>query len=92
MTWKKYADKIPKPLHYPLILIAIFGYIIDVLFNIIYGTVIFWELPKHLTLSSRLREILIREDESAWQFKIAYFMCHYMIEPWDYNHCGLNGK
>lgn len=93
MTWKKYQDKIPKVIQYPLYAIAGIGYIVDVLFNWFYGTAIFLQLPKQLTLTKRLRLILITENpETSWRFKIAYFMCTKLIEPWDYNHCGLENK
>jgi len=87
MTWKKHKEKIPKWLHYPLYAIAIAGYIIDVLFNWIYGSVMFLELPRELTLSERLRRLLL--SGKPWQVKLSYFLCHYLIEPWDSGHCGL---
>ena len=90
MTAKKYKDKIPKVLLYPLYIVFGVGYIGDVLWNVIFGTLLFLELPdfKAPTLSDRLSYLIVTDD--GWRFKIAYFICKYMIEPWDYNHCGLN--
>lgn len=87
MTWKKHKEKIPKLIHYPLYVIAAIGYVIDILFNWVYGTIIFLELPRQLTLSERLREALIKDD--SWRFKLAYFFCTKLIEPWDWNHCEI---
>ena len=93
MTLKKHQHRIPKYAQYALAPIwlpmLVIGYIVDVAFNIIYGTVLFMELPRHWTLSERLREILIVEKPYTYKWKLAYFFCHYLIEPWDKNHCGL---
>lgn len=91
MTWKKYKEKIPKPLLLILYPIVAVGYIGDILFNIIFGTVLFLELPhyKRLTLTARMQRLLI--TDGGWRFKIAYFICRKLLEPWDPNHCGLRG-
>ena len=89
MTWKKHREHIPKVLQYPLYVIALVGYVVDVVFNLVYGSIIFMEWPKQWTLSKRLRELLIRMPKSSYKWKVAYFMCTKMIEPWDWNHCGL---
>lgn len=91
MTWRKYEAKIPKIIKPLLYVLAAVGYVIDVIFNIVYGSVMFLELPKQLTLSERLSEILRRKSR-GYKYKLAYFLCSKMIEPWDYNHCGLKGK
>jgi hypothetical protein len=71
----------------------IIGYPLDVIFNLVFGTIIFlqWHHTKKLsklTLTSRLRFILITEDENRWRWKLAHFLCKYFIEPWDFGHCG----
>jgi len=93
MTLKKHQKKIPKYIQYLILPVVgplfILGYLIDVAFNIVYGTVLFMERPRHWTLSERLREILITEEPDTYKWKLAYIFCHYLIEPWDKNHCGL---
>lgn len=44
---------------------------------------------KRKTFTSRLKHYLRAQPES-WRGKLALFMCKYMVEPWDFNHCGLN--
>lgn len=86
----------------------------DVLFNIIYGTLMFAQLPnfknrhfKYLpTFTERCADILKKEwgvqtkrPFDFWgsikhilghkRFYLAYFICHYLLEPWDPNHCGM---
>jgi len=65
--------------------------IFDVVFNVIYGTIVFMQLPhwKRLTLTARLKYILF-EPIHGWRWALAIFFCTKMIEPWDYNHCGLS--
>ena len=74
--------------------------LLDVLFNVIYGTLMYLELPdfknchwKYLpTFTERCSRHLHAEwsrPSKTWRFKLAWFICHYMLEPWDYNHCGL---
>lgn len=87
MTWKKYESKIPNWIKPILKLIAIIGIVWDFLFNITFATVIFLELPKETMLTFRMQRILLTDD--GWRFKVARFICRYLVEPWDPNHCGL---
>ncbi len=68
-------------------------YIFDVLFNVVYGSIGFLQLPrfKQLTLTARLKNILLSGDfqETEWRFKVALFVCKKMISPWEWNHCGM---
>lgn len=87
MTWKKHEKKIPDWLKPILIFISWVGIIWDFLFNVTFGCVLFLELPRETMLTFRLQRILLTDD--GWRFKVAYFMCKKLIEPWDFNHCGL---
>lgn len=62
----------------------------DVFYNYTYAAILFLELGslKRRTLTARLKHYL-REQPESWRGKIAYFMCKYMISPWDWDHCGL---
>jgi len=89
MTWKKYKDKIPEwvlPFLYVVVYIA---YAWDIIFNILFGSIIFMQVPKHATLSARLSYNLVALEPETWRWKMSYFVCRYIIEPWDWNHCGL---
>lgn len=92
MWLKKHADKLPRPIYYILYAIGYTVFILDIIWNIIFGTVLFMQLPHkdRLTLTHRMKYILITDD--GWRFKLAHFICKYIIEPWDWNHCGLSTK
>ena len=98
---KKNQDRIPKWLHKPIIGLAAVGYVLDALVNIFVMPVIFWEWAdfktarvKYLpTVSERLRDILRLRTSIEYRsrrYGVAHWMCRYLIEPYDKNHCGLD--
>lgn len=64
--------------------------VIDVTFNLVYGTIVFMDLPREFTLTARLKRLLHDDPRWDWRKKLASFVCRKMIEPWDWNHCGLS--
>lgn len=74
-----------------LIAYAAMFIIIDVIYNYTYGAMLFIEFADNdrKTLTARLKHYL-RTQPETWRGKLAFFMCRYMIEPWDWNHCGLS--
>ena len=71
--------------------------ILDLIFNIIFGTVWYLRLPDfkgaryHLPLfTHRLRSSLGDDPVDSWRFKTSYFVCAYMVEPHDWGHCSLH--
>ena len=75
-------------------LIYLYGFcfiVVDILYNYTFGTIIFWQFTKSgdRTLSQRLRTILRTEVSDSWRWKLAYFVCRYLITPWDFNHCRI---
>jgi len=100
MYLKSKIDKMPQIVKIFAYTFAAFAFLYDVAFNIVFGTILFLEWPdfksahaKYLpTLSERLKGILRGERNAppyGTRWNIALFMCKYMIEPWDKNHCGL---
>lgn len=67
--------------------------VVDVLYNYTFGSILFWEIADNdrKTLTARLKHILHSGfyKKYEWRFRLALFMCKYMISPWDWNHCGL---
>ena len=65
----------------------------DVLYNIVYGSILFLQLPSlrrgEKTLTARLKKN-IKNEGNSWRGKLSIFMCKYMIEPWDVGHCKIN--
>lgn len=66
----------------------------DAIYNYTAGTILFWEFADNdrKTLTARVTHILhsglYYEDE--WRFKLALFICKYMIEPIHFGHCALS--
>lgn len=88
MTWKHNKHKIPQWLQYLLWPIAAAVYCLDVVFNWAFASIIYFELPREPTLSERMRRHIITRDD--WRFKLSVWTCKYLVEPWDWNHCGLS--
>lgn len=63
------------------------GFIIDVLYNFTFGSLVFWEWAKELTLSQRMTRHIRGED--SWRKSVATWICKHLVEPWDFNHCHL---
>jgi len=66
----------------------------DGIYNILYGTILFAEIPhpKRLLLTARLKDILRRKKswiDKYWRYPLAGFFCKYLIEPWDFGHCSI---
>ena len=71
----------------------VFVIFIDVPYNIVFGTLYFRQLPNKdgcgWTFTERLQHILKEEPVESWRWQHAYWICRYLISPWDFNHCGL---
>jgi len=73
----------------------------DAAYDITLANILFWKFTDNrvnwyrgkgeLTLTSRLKFILLTGEyqETEWRYKLALFMCKYMVSPWDFNHCGM---
>lgn len=89
MFLEKAIKSLPRWVYWMLFPIAIAFYILDVAWNVFFGSLFFLQFPHESrpTLTERMRHLLITDD--GWRFKLAFFMCKYLVEPWDPNHCGL---
>ena len=92
---KKYTDRKYNPViqAFAHLFSVILG-IGNIIFNHTYAPIVFWFVRppwalNALMLTSRLKYILQAEPENSWRWKLAYFVCRRLIEPWDYNHCAL---
>ncbi len=67
----------------------VFFLVADVLFNFSYGSLLFMQAPslKRKTLTARLKHII--KHQTGWRYRLALFICRYLIEPWDSGHCAL---
>ena len=64
----------------------ILGYLLDVLFNWVFGTVLFLELPKSGVFTSRLKRHYKKQN---WRGKLARFLCTNLLDAFDPSgkHC-----
>ncbi|MBV1928560.1 MAG: hypothetical protein KUG81_03505 [Gammaproteobacteria bacterium] len=96
MYLKAYEEKIPDgPLRWLAALWVITGYLLDICFNYIGASILFWSVPESgsHTLSERLRDILFEQtdiDKFSFRWWMAYYICKYMIETFDKGHCDLD--
>lgn len=65
-----------KILAYPIFIV---GIALDVFLNIVVLTVLFFDLPRELTISSRLERYL---KETSWRSKVARVF-EYVLDPFD---------
>ncbi len=68
---------------YPILIV---GYVLDILFNLIVGTVLFLELPREFVFTSRLSRHL---SSNGYKFKVAIWICKNLLDPFDPSggHC-----
>jgi len=62
------------------------GVLMDVLYNVVVGTVIFVDVPREWMFTSRLQRYI---RAGGWRGKVAYWMCHRLLNAYDPdgNHC-----
>ena len=71
-------------LGYPLLIV---GFILDVLFNWVFGTVMFLELPKNGVFTSHLNR---HYKKYTWRGKMATWICENLLNTFDpspHGHC-----
>jgi hypothetical protein len=77
--------------------IFIIGFPYDIIYNFTWGSLIFLELPKkrpkgkgfnsfEWTFTHRLWRLIY---DKGWRGHVARFICRYLVQPWDLNHCGV---
>jgi len=76
---------VAKAFGYPILWL---GLVLDFLFNVIVGTVVFVELPKEWLLTGRLQRHL-RDGKEDWRDGVARWFCHNFLNPFDPSgkHC-----
>lgn len=57
------------------------GYVIDVLANLVVATIIFLELPKEWTVTSRLKRYILTKTD--YRNKLANWICQYLLDVFD---------
>lgn len=69
---------------YPILIV---GALLDLLVNLVIMTVVFVELPRELLVTQRLCRHI--KDGSGWRNKLAYWICHNLLNAFDPSgdHC-----
>jgi hypothetical protein len=69
---------------YPL---AAAGVVLDVLLNMIVGTLLFLEIPRELMFTARLQRQI--ETGLSWRANVAHWLCANLLDPFDARgyHC-----
>jgi hypothetical protein len=62
---------------YPLLII---GLIVDVIFNVVAGTIMFIEIPKEFLFTTRVSRL---NDGTDWRGKLANWFCEQLLDPFD---------
>lgn len=72
-----------KLLGYPWLAV---GYVIDVSFNAVVGTLLFLEPPREMLFTSRVSRL---NDSECWRGKLARWICAELLDPFDPDgrHC-----
>lgn len=63
---------------------------LDVVLNVVVGTVLFLDPPRELLMTDRLKRYLAREAPQSWRRAIAAWVCKHLLDQFDPdgNHCG----
>ena len=74
--------------YYTLYTIAFAGYLWDILLNLTVCTIVFFDWPRELTITYRLRRYI--KTDFGWRYSVADWACTHMLEIMDTDHCGRN--
>ena len=66
---------------------VVVGYVLDVLVNVTVASLVFWEPPWELLLTSRLQRHI--DANHGWRHRRAQWICDRLLDPFDPtgNHC-----
>lgn len=63
---------------------VVYAVIVDVVLNIVLISVLFWELPKEWTMSTRFHR---HQEVPGWRAPISRWVCQNLLNPFDREHC-----
>lgn len=87
MSLKRARGELHGPIKVIGYAIAFIGVVIDVIYNVIIGSIIFFEIPKELLFTARCDRHI---PQKTWRGSLARWICKYMLDPFDKGgkHCG----
>lgn len=62
---------------------VILGYIIDFFFNVIFGTIVFYDIPRHGTFSARLTDYIENEKPGSYRYKLSIWVTTKLLDSID---------
>jgi hypothetical protein len=65
--------------------LMVIGLALDLVLNIVVGTVAFSDLPREWLLTSRLKRYKMGRD--GWRKSFAYWICEHLLNQFDEGHC-----
>ena len=86
MHLKHNKEKITLPVKIIMTPIILLFVVIYILMNLIFGSIIFLELPRSLQFTSRCQRNIAKRDGS-WRFHLAVWFCKHLLDPYDEGHC-----
>jgi hypothetical protein len=80
---------VAKVFGYPWLAVMI---LMDAFFNLVYGTIIFMEIPHEILFTARLDRMLC--CDTTWRRRVALYLCDRFLDPFDPDgrHCEAKGK
>ena len=66
---------------------ALFRYLLDVLLNVILLSILFWELPKEVTITKRFKRWKATPHIAPKRAAFAAYICNSWLNPFDRGHC-----
>jgi hypothetical protein len=61
--------------------VYVVGYVMDVVANLTLACLVFWEPPRELLVTGRLKRYI--EAGVGWRFKAASWLCDSLLDPFD---------
>lgn len=84
MNLKKARDEntLTKFTYYFSFPLLFMGYLLDIIINFLVGTVVFVDLPREFTLSSRLSRY-VDDQPKSWRADVAKVLAKNLLDPFD---------
>jgi hypothetical protein len=73
-----------KAFAYPLIVVAL---VIDVIFNVTFGSVLFVDAPREWLFTHRLNRYVFAPGKTTWRGRLAEWLCANLLDPFDPSGC-----
>ena len=66
---------------------VVFAYLLDIAINVVIITVLYWEIPKEVTLTKRLHRWQMMSMRHPIRARKSKWVCENILNPFDKGHC-----